>query len=265
MRTYQTIEVDKILENQVAHIRLNRIDVHNAMNLQMITELLECFSWIEEDQNFRGVILSGNGGSFCAGADINWMKESGSQDYETSLADSHQLASLFNTIYRFRIPVIAVVHNNIYGGGIGLMAACDVVYAEMDSQFRFSEVRLGITPATIMPYILKKIPVSVAKAKVYTAERFNAFEALRIGIVDEVKKKGEGIEAAITFMREVLKGSPVGVNVSKELINDLSDGVLDDAMINKTCEILVSAKQTEDAYEGMKAFFEKRSPNWKGR
>lgn len=262
---YQTIILENTLDNNVAHIQLNRGEVHNAMNLQMIEELTDCFQSIENKERYRGVILSGTGGSFCAGADINWMKESGQQDYDTSMADSHKLADLFNTIYRFRIPVIAVVHNNVYGGGIGLMAACDVIYAEMDSHFRFSEVRLGITPATIMPYILKKIPVSVAKAKVYTAERFNAFEALRIGIVDEVKKKGEGIEDAKSFMEEVIKGSPVGVNMSKELINDLSDGVLDKAMIDKTCEILVSAKQTEDAYEGMKAFFEKRKPNWKGR
>lgn len=261
----KTIEIEKIFDDQAAIVKLNRPEVHNAMSREMIGELLEILKTLENDLSLRGIILMGNGGSFCAGADINWMKESGQLDYESSLEDSRLLASLFSKIYRYKVPVIAVVHNNIYGGGLGLMAACDVVYAEMDSHFKFSEVRLGITPATIMPYILKKIPMSVAKAKIYTAERFNAFEALRIGIVDEVKKKGEGIDAAKLFMEELIKGSPVGVNVSKELINSLSDGVLDDDMIERTCQILVSAKQTKDAYEGMNAFFEKRIPVWKGR
>lgn len=262
---YKTIKAEPILQNKVIHLLLNRPEVRNAMNREMILELLDFFASSSKNEMLRGIILSGFGDSFCAGADINWMKESGQQDYETSMDDSRKLAELFYAIYAFKVPIVCVVHNNIYGGGLGLMAACDVVYAEMDCHFRFSEVRLGITPATIMPYILKKIPMSVAKSKVLTAERFNAFEALRIGIVDEVKKKGEGIEAAQLFMEEIIKGSPVGVNASKALINKLSDEGFNKDMIETTCEILVSAKQTKDAYEGMSAFFEKRTPNWQGK
>ncbi len=248
--------------HELGFIRLNRPEVYNALIPEMIEELIEVFSEFEIDNSIRAIVLDGEGKSFCAGADINWMKSSAENELEQNQKDSRVLAELFYKIHSLNKPVIASVHGPVYGGGLGLMAACDIVVADKKARFKFSEVRLGITPSTIMPYITYRMGKQQAKVKVLTAELFDSKEAYRIQLVDFVVKE-DSYHYAINIAGDILKGSPEANAETKHLLYSFGEEFDVESVKERSIESLVKIKQTANAKEGFSAFLQKREPKWK--
>ncbi len=250
------------IENDIGFVQLNRPEVYNALLPEMMQELLRLVADFQQQKLVKAIVLGGNGKSFCAGADIHWMKASATSGNEQNLKDSRLLAELFQHIHDSVKPVIAAVHGPVYGGGIGIMAACDIVVAEKSSRFKFSEVRLGITPSTIMPHIVRRMGPQKAKVKVLTAELFDAKEALRCGLVDYLVKENAA-EFALSLANDVLKGSPDAHIETKRLLANIS-GENTNEVFETSIQSLVRIKKTTNAVEGLNAFIEKRKPQWKG-
>lgn len=262
MNNKKNIKISWLSDGKVAEIKLHRPDQRNALNREMVRELIDVFEKLSRENSLRVVLLTGEGESFCAGADIHWMQESAAAGFEVNMQDSKLLAELFSTIYLFEKPLIATVHGTIMGGGLGLLAACDYVFSTTDARFKFSEVLLGITPATIMPYILRRISAPNAKHKIFSAQLFDANEAHRIGLVDEVVDSDSLMNSVMKFVEGIITASPNAVKVSKKLINALTNASLDKTSIAMTSEVLARIKQSEEAREGMQAFLQKRKPRW---
>jgi methylglutaconyl-CoA hydratase len=262
MLTEKNINIIRINDQKVANVQLNRPVRHNALDREMVRELINTFENLSRDSSLRVVLLTGEGESFCAGADIHWMQESAAAGLEINMQDSKLLADLFSTLYLFEKPLVAAVQGSIMGGGLGLMAACDYVFSTTNARFKFSEVLLGITPATIMPYILRRVSASNAKHKIFSAQLFDAKEAHRIGLVDEVVDNEYIMNGVNHFIEGIIGASPNAVKVSKKLINALTNASLDKTSITMTSEVLARIKQSEEAREGMEAFLQKRKPKW---
>ena len=182
--TYETLTVDII--DKIATVTLNRPDVRNAFNEHSINDLTRAFSDLGRNENVRAIVLAGNGPAFCAGGDLNWMKKMAHYTHEENEADAMQLAQMLRTIYLCPKPTIARVHGDCYAGGMGLVSACDIIVAVPEANFCLSEVKLGLIPATISPYVIKAMGENAARRYFLTAERFSAQEALRIGFAHEV-------------------------------------------------------------------------------
>ncbi len=249
------------LKGSIAYVTISRSERYNALNIQLIEELIEVMLHCDRTNEVRVVVVNGEGKAFCAGADIQWMKASAEAGNEQNEKDSRILAELFYEIHHLSKPVIAAVHGPVYGGGIGLMAACDLVVADASAKFKFSEVLLGITPSTIMPHIVYRTGKQAAKLKVLTAELFDAKEANRINLVDEVVEEN-AIGKATEIAETMLLASPEALAETKALIDQMNHS-LDATLIDFTVESLMKMKKTENAKEGLQAFLEKRKPIWK--
>ena len=249
-------------KNAIARVTLNRTELHNAFNDAMITELVEAFTQLGSDQNVRVIILAANGKSFCAGADLNWMKKMIDYSFEQNVVDALGLAKMLKIIHDCPKPVIARVHGAAFGGGVGLIAACDFAFSVASATFALTEVKLGLLPAVISPFVLKKIPASAAQRYFLTAEKFDATEAQRIGLISEIAEDEAALDQKLDACIEtILANGPEAVAQAKVLINNVLAFHWDEAMA-LTSEMIAGRRVSAEGQEGMKSFLEKRKPNW---
>jgi methylglutaconyl-CoA hydratase len=241
---------------------MNRPDSHNALNADLIEALTRCFEELAEDQETRVVVLSGEGRSFCAGADIGYMRETVGLSYEENLEDARRLAMMFWTIDECPKPVVAKVLGAAMGGGAGLLAVADVVVADSEARFAFSEVRLGIGPVTIAPFVVRKIGTSHARSLFLTGERFDAERAREIGLVHRIVSRDGLDEAVEEKVGELLEGGPVAQATIKGLLRRLETTEPMDAP-GLTARVISELRTGEEGQEGLAAFLEKREPGWR--
>lgn len=258
---YRYIEI--FLEGPVARINLNRPERHNALILELIEELSHALDELATRDDINFVILSGNGRSFCAGADLNWFYSSEQLSLEQNTERYRHLASLLLKIYQLPQITIAAVRGNVFGGGIGLMAACDFVLAEANTRFMFSEVKLGLLPATILPFVAKRLSVQNLRKWILTGALFSASEAHKAGLIDILCKTGEMETCLAGFLASFDQAAPSAVKKAKQLINQVASGEIDVADSNTTARILAEMLLEPDGQEGIHAFLEKRKPEWK--
>ena len=237
-------------DGDVLRVTLARPASRNAFDAALIAELSEAFVDVG---TARAVVLSGEGASFCAGADVEWMRASVDLDREANVADANALRGMLEAIDRCPAPVVAVVHGHALGGGVGLVAVADIVLADPATVFAFSEVKLGIVPAVISPYALRRIGESAARRYFVTGERFDAETALRIGLVHEVTSD---LEAALArLLGELRTAGPRAARHAKRLVLDRPDGP-------ETARLIAERRTSDEGQEGLRAFLERRRPNW---
>ncbi len=258
---YRYIEIQ--FENQLARITLNRPDRHNALILELIAELDQVLDEISEMEELLFVVLSGNGRSFCAGADLNWFYGSVGKDLEENALRYKPLAELMLKLHQMPLVTIAGVRGNVFGGGIGLMAACDFVLAEPNTRFMFSEVKLGLLPATILPFVAKRLSQQNLRKWILTGSLFHAPEALQAGLVDVVCDDGQSEKCLQDFISTFDSAAPSAIKNAKKMINQVSSGEIGIHDADRTSRILAEALSSPDGQEGIHAFLEKRKPEWK--
>ena len=257
---YKTIEIK--FTNSLATIWLNRPTIHNAFNEEMISEIRRAFQYLNQHDSVRVIVLRGRGKSFCAGADLNWMRDVSNYSYNQNLEESINLSQCFYDIYTSSKPTIAVVHGAAIGGANGLLAACDVVIAEKQTTFSLSEVKIGIIPACISPYIIKRVGESNARELMLTGNRFKGKEAKRRGLVSYALSENK-IDAKLDqLVTNLLTSGPMAIHQCKELINKVVNHKTLEEAKTYTAEMIAQIRDSEEGQEGMAAFLEKRKPNW---
>jgi methylglutaconyl-CoA hydratase len=260
MKTFETIEFE--VNNNIGTVWLNRPDVHNALNKEMISELIECFQLIAHEPDIRIIVLRGRGKSFCAGADLNYMKNIATFGFVENYQDSLNLANCFHTIYTCKKPTIAVVTGAAIGGANGLLSACDFVYCADDTKFAFSEVKLGIVPATISLYVNKRIGEFGARDLMITGRRFTGKEAECYRLVNK-SLPAEELEAYVnTIIESLMTSGPDAMAACKKLIFDISNKLTFEESIEYTARTIAELRASKEGQEGMSSFLEKRKPNW---
>lgn len=258
--SYEHLSVER--EGAVATVALARPDARNALNAELIGELARCMEELAEDGSVRVVVLTGEGDFFCAGADIGYMRDTAEFSYEENLEDARKLAAMFRAVDECPKPVLARVRGAAIGGGVGLVAAADVAVAEEGAVFAFSEVRLGISPATIAPFVLRKIGTSQTRALFLTGERFDAARAQEIGLVHEVAAEGNLDAAVGEKVAALLAGGPEALAATKALLRELRDAAPGEAM-EIMARRIAELRTGEEGQEGLGAFLEKRKPGWR--
>ncbi|MYN37908.1 enoyl-CoA hydratase/isomerase family protein [Duganella sp. FT109W] len=257
---FETLTITR--EDRVATVTLNRPDVRNAFNETTIAEIKQAFSELGEDDALRAIVLAANGPAFCAGADLNWMKKMAGYTHAENHADALQLAEMLRTIYLCPKPVVAKVQGDCYAGGMGLVAACDIIVAVEEANFCLSEVKLGLIPATISPYVIKAMGENASRRYFLTAERFGAREALRIGFAHEVVST-ETLDARVTeIVKALVNNSPNAVRQAKVLVRDVAGQPVNDALLADTAERIAQIRASDQGREGVASFLEKRKPAW---
>lgn len=256
---YQTIQVERV--SRVARVWLNRPEVHNAFNAVMIAELNRVFEEIRLDPEVRVAVLSGRGRSFCAGADLKWMREVIRYSYEQNLEESLQIAILHQKIFTLPKPVIALVNGTAIGGGTGFLSACDMAIASEDARFGLSEVKLGLVPAAISPYVIRKIGEARARQYFLTGKRIPASRALEIGLVNEMVPGDRLEQAGEETIKRLLTSGPAALACCKELLLHVPNMSLEEAK-GYTARMIADLRISEEGQEGMAAFLEKRPPAW---
>jgi len=244
------------IDHGIARVTLNRPEVHNALNAAMIADLQTAFDRLSEDASVRVVVLTGAGKNFSAGADLTWMQQVSQQGFEANRQDANALAQMFYTIDSCPKPVLAQVNGAALGGGVGLVACCDIVVAQANAQFGLTEVRIGLIPATISPYVTRKIGESQARRYMLTGERFDAETARRIGLVHEI---GDDAGAVISAL---MANGPDAMADTKALIRDVAQAPVDEALLAMTVERIAARRASPEGREGIAAFLEKRKPGW---
>jgi methylglutaconyl-CoA hydratase len=245
----------------VARVVLNRPEIRNAFDDAMIGELTELFAELSEDRSLRAVVLSGEGKTFCAGADVNWMRRAASYTREQNLDDARRMARMLRTIDTCAVPVVGEIRGAAIGGGVGLAAVCDIALAAEGTVFALAEVRLGILPAAISPYVLRAIGPRRARDLFLTGDRFDAREALRVGLLHGVVA-GEALGSAVEKkVASLLASGPEAVAAAKALIDEVSGMRIEDAL-PVTAEAIAERRASEEGREGLSAFLEKRRPKW---
>ncbi|MHA3053270.1 enoyl-CoA hydratase/isomerase family protein [Acinetobacter sp. ANC 4640] len=258
--SYQFLQLEH--RDQVAYIWLNRPELHNAFNTQVIEELHHCFTQLNERDDVRVVILAGRGKSFSAGADLNWMKHAGQASQTENEADALKLATMLHSLATLKQPTIARVHGIAFGGGMGLASACDICIASTDAKFATSEVRLGLAPSTISPYVIRAIGVRQASRYFLTAERISAEQALNIGLAHEIAAADELDHKVDEIVQALLLGGPKAQTASKQLIQLVDQKELTQELLLQTAQHIAHVRQGSEAKEGLNAFLNKQSPTW---
>lgn len=247
----------------VAIITLDRPEKHNAFNAVLINELADAFDKIAHETTIRLVILRGAGKSFSAGADLDWMKEAASYTVAENEADAVRLAEMLRKLHDLPQPTLALVQGAAIGGGAGLVAACDVVIAMASAKFRFSEVRLGLTPATISPFVVRAVGPRWAKALFVTAESFDASYAEKMGLVHYVAQtEKEMVELEEYIGSLIFAAAPGAIADAKKLVDDVSGRAITDTLGQETAKRIASRRASDEGREGLSAFLEKRKPDW---
>lgn len=262
MYNYRTIEFE--IKNDLGIIWLNRPEIHNAFNEVMISELLDIFQKVDQMDEIRIVMLRGRGKSFCAGADLNWMRGVAGYSYEQNYKESLNLSKCFYAIYTCAKPTMAVVHGAAIGGANGLLAACDFAYADDNTVFSLSEVKIGIVPACISPYVTKRVGEYGSKELMLTGKRFKGPEAEKHRLVNK-SLPPELIEAHLQSVIKVLRTSgPKAMTHCKNLIFDISNKLTLEEAVESTAKMIAEIRASDEGQEGMDAFLNKRKPDWVG-
>lgn len=248
-------------KDRVAWIFLNRPNVHNAFNSTMITELLRVFHAVRADDRLRVVVLTGKGKSFCAGADLNWMREVVNYSFEQNLEESRQIADLHELIYTLPKPTVAMVNGTAIGGGTGFLSACDIAVAAEGAKFGLSEVKLGLVPAAISPYVVRKIGESRARQYFLTGTRITASRACEIGLVNEVVGRDELEDTVKSIVEQLLTSGPEALANCKDLLFQVPRMGMEEAK-EYTALMIANLRVSAEGQEGMAAFLEKRKPAW---
>jgi methylglutaconyl-CoA hydratase len=256
---------DAVLEistaGAVAQVRLTRPDVRNAFNAELIAELHRAFDALGAEAAVRVIVLSGEGKTFCGGADINWMRGSLDLSRDENVAEAQRMSDMFRAIDRCRKPVIARVHGAALGGGAGLVAVCDIAIATHETIFGFTETKLGILPAVISPFVLAKIGESHARALFLTGERFDAKRAAAIGLIHENVAQNDLDLAVHRVVEEIKTASPSAIAVAKEMIAKVSAATYE-ATREITSHAIAQQRTSREGQEGLRAFLERRKANW---
>ncbi len=246
----------------VSTVALNRTEVRNALNADLTQDLTKCFEELSDNENVRVVVLMGEGSIFCAGADVGYMRDAANFSYDENLEDARRLAAMFRAVDECMKPVVAVVRGAAIGGGAGLVAAADVVVADEGAKFAFSEVLLGIAPATIAPFVVRKIGYSQARALFLSGERFDATKARDIGLIHEVATS-DGLDAAVDkAVKRLLRGGPEAQAAVKMLLREIETVEPLDATALMS-GVISSLRTGDEGQEGLAAFLEKREPSWR--
>lgn len=259
--SYQEIQLERG-EHAIATLWLNRPEKNNAFNADVIRELLAALDEVKNDSSIRLLVLRGRGKHFSAGADLGWMKASAQLDYDANLADSHKLGELMHRLYHLPQPTLAVVQGAAFGGALGLVACCDMAIGAADATFCLSEVRIGLAPAVISPFVVKAMGERAARRYALTAERFNGSRAADLGILSEVYPAVELEQALAGWLDNLRLNSPQAMRASKALLLDVETGRIDPETRSKTEHCIATLRTSLEGQEGLSAFFEKRSPSW---
>jgi len=246
----------------VAWVRLNNPDRHNAFDDQIIGQLTEAFAEVAGNPNVRVMVLGSEGKSFSAGADLGWMKRMASYSYEENLRDAGALALMLKTLNYMPQPTIARVQGAAFGGAVGLVSCCDMAVAASAANFSLSEVKIGLVPATISPYVIAAIGQRAARRYFVTAERFNAHRALQLGLVNEVVDAEQLDQEVDRLVEAVLANGPEAVIAAKQLVFDVAGKPIDQQLIDSTCESIAAIRVSAQGQEGLQAFLQKRKPHW---
>lgn len=259
-------QTDKVLfdiDNRgVATVTLNQPEIHNAFDDKLIAQLTNIFKQINQNKDIRVMVLAAAGKSFSAGADLNWMRRMASYSYEQNLADANALAQMFFILNTIDKPTIARVQGAAFGGAVGLVACCDMAIGSKLSKFCLSEVKLGLIPATISPYVIDAIGARMARRYFTTAEVFSARRARRIGLLSEAVVEEELDRTIENLIEHILKNSPAAIREAKQLIFDVQNKAVSDDILAKTSEKIAELRVSEQGQEGLNAFLQKRRANW---
>lgn len=253
------IEVD----DSIGILTLNKPERHNAIDEMLIEEMTQGLIELESNPQVRAVVISSSGKNFCAGADLNWLKRAATFTSEEYVRDARNFAQLMKTLNELSKPTLARVQGPAYGGGVGLIAACDIAVATYDAQFSLNEVKLGLLPAIVSPYLMAAIGPRYCRRYLLSAERFSAAEAYRIGLVHEIVPGEEQLDEAIgEILDNLLKNSPHAQHECKALMRDIAGQPIDESTIEETVQRVYHVRSSPEGREGLTAFLEKRKPNW---
>ena len=256
-----TLQVD----GAVATITLTQPDIRNAFSDEVIAEITAAFRTAGERPDVRAIVLAAQGPAFCAGANLNWMRRMADYTREENIQDAGLLAEMLRVIYECPKPTIARVQGDVYAGGVGLVACCDIAISADTVHYCLSETKIGLIPATISPYVIRAMGARAAHRYFLTAERFNAAEALRIGFVHEVVAHDQLDAKVGEVLKALLGASPNAVQAAKKLVQDVAEREINAELIAKTVEGIADIRSSEEGREGVQAFLAKRKPVWTGR
>lgn len=248
--------------DRVLTLTLNRPDVRNAFNDEVIAEISQAFARAAEQDEVRAVVLAAEGPAFCAGADLNWMRRMADYTRAENLDDAGKLAQMLRLIYACPKPTVARVQGDVFAGGMGLVAACDMAVSVDTATYCLSEVKLGLIPATISPYVIRAMGPRAAHRYFLTAERFSATEALRIGFVHEVVSADALDAKADELVKALVGASPNAVRACKTLVQEVADRDIDAALVARTVAGIADIRASAEGKEGVQSFLQKRKPSW---
>ncbi|WP_296403477.1 enoyl-CoA hydratase/isomerase family protein [Psychrobacter sp.] len=255
-----TLKID--VEDYIATVTLARSDKRNAFDDEVIAELNKAFTQLGDSEVVRVIVLAAEGKAFCAGADLNWMRAMADYSREENLADANKLAQMLHTIYSCPKPTIAAIQGDVYAGGIGLVTACDIAIAVESANFCLSEVRLGLVPATISPYVIRAMGARTAHRYFLTAEVFDAIEAEKIGLIHQ-SVEPQNLEATVaTIAKKLRNNSPNAVKECKQLLQYVAGQPIDNKLIEQTVAGIADIRASDEGKEGVQSFLQKRKPNW---
>lgn len=250
------------VEAQRATLTLTRPELRNAFNDEVIAELTQAFTELGAREDVRAIVLAAEGPAFCAGADLNWMRRMADYDRAQNLADAARLAEMLRVIHHCPKPVIARVQGDVYAGGMGLVACCDIALSTDSAHYCLSETRLGLVPATISPYVIRAMGPRAAHRYCLSAERFDAAEALRIGFVHEVVPADQLDTRVDAVVKALVNASPAAVRACKRLLQDVAQREIDATLIASTVEAIADIRASTEGREGVQSFLQKRQPAW---
>jgi methylglutaconyl-CoA hydratase len=254
--------LSQISERGIATVTLNNPEKHNAFDDKIIEELTAAFLQIEKSKGVRVMILAATGINFCAGGDLGWMKRMANYSYDENLKDSKALARMFKILNFLAVPTIARVQGVAFGGGVGLVSCCDMAVAATDASFSLSEVKIGLIPAVISPYVVDAIGQRAARRYFTTAERFDGQTAFNLGLVSKVVEKEQLNQEIDKLAETLLANSPTAIIGAKQLIFDVAGREIDGELIDLTCERIAEIRVSANGQEGLSAFLQKRKPTW---
>ncbi|MEH6467936.1 MAG: enoyl-CoA hydratase/isomerase family protein [Porticoccus sp.] len=247
----------------VTTITLNRADKHNAFDNQMVNQLTSAFEQTAANPKIRVLVLAAEGKTFSAGADLHWMKHMGECSYEENLRDAEALAHMLKTLNEMPLPTIAKVQGPAFGGALGLISCCDIAIAATHASFAFSEVKIGLIPATISPYIIESMGSRAVRRYFITGETLNAQQAVQLGLINETVEETQMDNTIEQLTTTLLKNSPAAMYSAKQLVREIEHRPINEMLIKKTCERIVEIRRSKEGLEGLSAFLQKRQPDWK--
>lgn len=247
----------------VATVTLSRPHTHNAFDDCMVDELTSAFETTTANPSARVMILAAEGKTFSAGADLTWMKRMGEYSYKENLKDAKNLATMLKTLYEMPLPTIARIQGPAFGGALGLISCCDIAIAATKASFAFSEVKIGLIPATISPYIIDAMGSRAARRYFMTGEKLEAQQAVDLGLINEAVEETQLDNTIAQLINTLLENSPTAMHSAKQLVQDIRNRSINDELIKETCERIANIRRSKEGQEGLSAFLEKRKPHWR--